>query len=39
MTLTPCSYNNMELALAFLASNRAVMDVAHADWFLQYIGA
>jgi hypothetical protein len=30
-------YNNMELALAFLESNRAVMDADHADWFLQYV--
>jgi len=30
-------YNNMELAIAFLESNRVVMDQAHADWFLQYI--
>ena len=30
-------YNNMELALAFLESNRAVMDAAHAGWFLQYV--
>ena len=30
-------YNNMELALAFLESNRAVMDEAHAAWFLQYV--
>ena len=30
-------YNNMELAIAFLASNREVMDAAHASWFLQYI--
>lgn len=30
-------YNNMELAIPFLASNRAVMDAAHADWFLQYL--
>ena len=30
-------YNNMELAIPFLESNRAVMDAAHSAWFLQYI--
>ena len=30
-------YNNMELAIPFLESNRAVMDDAHSSWFLQFI--
>jgi len=36
--LTRCfRYNNMELAIPFLESNRVVMDKEHYDWFLQYI--